>query len=295
MAEYVGLRVKSSQKNTDGLSDKKSKKETAPFTAIVLAGSRRAHDPLASLFNQEYKALIPVCGQPMISRVISALSQSRSVGKIVIIFDCKDSLYGSCPEFKITDLDDRIEVIPCQNSICDSVVAGLATVGTDWPYLVTTADHALLTPDIVDKFCDSAYGNSDLAVGLVEKHYLDKEHPGSCRTYLPFKGSKLSGANLFGFLTPQSRNVLSFWKQIEQQRKKPWRVFSAFGWRNLAGLMFKRYTVDEAFERASAVIGVETKAIRLPYAEAAIDVDSANDHAQVTKILELRDAVLAQS
>jgi len=261
------------------------------FTAVVLAGSRSNGDPLTSLFNEQYKALIPVCGKPMVSRVITALLHSKSIGKIVILFDCSETLYNSCPDLQNLAGNEKISIAPCQNSICDSVVKGLETAGGHWPCLVTTADHALLTPAIIDEFCQNAYGKSDMAVGLVEKTTLDKDHPGSTRTYLPFRGSKLSGANLFAFLTPNSQNVLAFWKSVEQQRKKPWKLFCAFGLRNVLGLLLKRYTVDEAFVRASTVLGVAVRAIRLPFAEAAIDVDSPKDHAQVTRIIETRDAL----
>ncbi len=129
-----------------------------------------------------------------------------------------------------------------------------------------------------------------LSVGFVEKKYLDAAHPGSKRTYLPFRETQLSGANLFAFTNAGAVPVLNFWRQIEMKRKKPWQLFKAFGYRNLFGLLFKRYTVDEAFERASAVLGVEARAVRLPFAEAAIDVDTPKDYHQVTQILKERRA-----
>ncbi len=258
------------------------------FTAIVLAGSRSGNCPVASVFGEDYKALVPICGKPMISRVVAALSESRSVRKVIIVFDCETSLYTSCPEFENDNTEIEISVVSCGTSICDSVRKAIDSTKTEWPYLVTTADHALLTADIVDRFCDGARFNSELAVGLVEKKYLDEQHPNSKRTYLPFRETKLSGANLFAFMKPESETALSFWKTIEKQRKKPWKLFAAFGWKNVFGLVLKRFTVDEAFSRASDTLGVQVKAVRLPIAEAAIDVDSPKDYAQVTQILEKR-------
>jgi hypothetical protein len=52
--------------------------------------------------------------------------------------------------------------------------------------------------------------------------------------------------------------------------------------------MLRQFTVIDAFKRASKVLGAEGVAIKLPYAEAAIDVDSPRDYMQVTKILESR-------
>jgi len=263
--------------------------DCSSFTAIVLAGSRCLYDPVASVFGERYKALVPIYGQPMISRVVEALSNSDYVSRIVIVFDCTDSLYDSCPEFQDTENGVEISVVSCANSISSSILKAMEASDKHWPYLVTTADHALLTSDIVNEFCESALQSSDIAVGLVEKTCLDEAHPGSKRTYLPFRETKLSGANLFAFLSEQSWSAIEFWGSIESLRKTPWRLFSAFGWRNLAGLLFKRYTVDQAFERVSVTLGAETKAVRLSIAEAAIDVDSQKDYHQATRILELRD------
>ncbi|MEX0300602.1 MAG: NTP transferase domain-containing protein [Kordiimonas sp.] len=261
------------------------------FTAIVLAGSRSNNCPVASVFGEQYKALVPIAGQPMVSRVVNALVQSSSITRIVIVFDCEDSLFSSCPEFKAVAKDIDIEVVSCGSSICDSVAKVIEATGAEWPYMVTTADHALLTPEMVDDFCVNAQRGGDIAVGLVEKKYLDEMHPGSKRTYLPFRETKLSGANLFAFTGPEAMRALVFWKSVEQQRKKPWKLFASFGWGNLFGLLLKRYTVDQAFARASKRLGLTAYAVRLPYAEAAIDVDSPKDYVQVSEILENRAAV----
>ncbi len=265
-------------------------KGTRDFTAVVLAGTRCADDPVASLIGGQFKALVPICGEPMILRVVKSLAGSSAVKRIVIVFDEPEMLYEACPDLREPMNDIEVDVVPCGETICCSVGSAIEAAGGQWPYLVTTADHALLTPAMVDKFCEDARGASGLAVGFVEKSYLDAEHPGSKRTYLPFRETQLSGANLFAFLNEDAVPVLDFWRAIEQKRKKPWKLFKAFGYRNLFGLLFRRFTVEQAFERASDVLGVKACAVKLPFAEAAIDVDSANDYEQVTKILELREA-----
>lgn len=260
------------------------------YTAVVLAGTRSNNDPVASIFGGHYKALVPICGKPMIERVVDALALSVSVKRIVIVFDDEEMLLEACPTLQDQDSDVPVEVVPCGATICCSVADALEAAGGEWPFLVTTADHALLTPAMVDRFCSEAEQGGSLSVGFVEKKHLDEAHPGSKRTYLPFRETQLSGANLFAFTNEGALPVLDFWRSIETKRKKPWQLFKAFGYRNLLGLLFKRYTVDEAFERASAVLGVKAGAVRLPYAEAAIDVDTPKDYHQVTQIIEDRRA-----
>ncbi|NVJ69348.1 MAG: NTP transferase domain-containing protein [Alphaproteobacteria bacterium] len=260
----------------------------ARYTAVVLAGSRSNSDPVASAFGSRHKALVPICGTPMIARVVKALRGAQSVKRIVIVFDDEQELFEACPQFQSNECDTRVDVVPCSGSICGSVASALDACGEEWPFLVTTADHALLTSTMVDRFCFGVNQGAKLAVGFVERKYIDAAHPGSKRTYLPFRETQLSGANLFAFTDEGALPVLDFWRQIEMKRKKPWQLFRAFGYRNLFGLLMKRFTVDEAFERASKVLGVKACAVRLPFAEAAIDVDTPKDYEQVTQILEGR-------
>ena len=262
------------------------------FTAIVLAGTRRADDPVAAIIGGQYKALVPICGEVMVSRVVKALAFSGAVKRIVVVFDEPELLFAACPTLQDEVGDVAIEVLPCADTICCSVDAAIKGANAEWPYLVTTADHALLTPEMVDRFCDDARRERGLAVGFVERTFLEAAHPGSKRTYLPFKETQLSGANLFAFLSEEALPVLQFWRAIEQKRKKPWQLFKAFGYRNLFGLLFKRFTVDQAFDRASRVLGVDARAVRLPFAEAAIDVDTALDYEQVSEILRGRETAI---
>jgi len=261
---------------------------SAVYTAVVLAGSRRANDPVAALFDQQYKALVPIAGTTMILRVINALALADSIRDIVVVFDDRDELFRLCPELDEISKRKRVSVVPCGPTICGSIAGAIERSGESWPYMVTTADHALLTSEMVDRFCSRALGSCDVAVGLVEKAYLDATYPNSKRTYLPFRGNKYSGSNLFAFLDVEALKAISFWKRVEQERKNPWKLFAAFGWGSLLGFLLKRFTLEQAFERASKRLGVVAKAITMPYAEAAIDVDSAKDYAQVSEILAKR-------
>lgn len=258
------------------------------YTAIILAGKRNGNDPVASIFGHKYKALVPLVGRPMIAYAVDALRAANSVGDIHVVFDGEEELFASCAKLK-TELDAaNVKVVATATSICESIVKAIHETGNQFPYLVTTADHALLIPEVVDYFCERAEKLLDFGVGFVEEKHIKAMHPESKRTYLPFQDTKLSGANLFAFNTPNSVKVLEFWKSVENERKRPWKLFKAFGFTNLVGLMLRRFSVKSAFERASRVLGVDAEAVKLPYAEAAIDVDSARDYMQVTKILENR-------
>ena len=59
--------------------------EPTRFTALVMAGSRAAGDPLALASGVGDKAFVRVAGVPMLVRVLSALRAARHVGRIVVL------------------------------------------------------------------------------------------------------------------------------------------------------------------------------------------------------------------
>jgi CTP:molybdopterin cytidylyltransferase MocA len=154
------------------------------------------------------------------------------------------------------------------------------------PLLITTADHPLLSAAMVDRFCAEARASgTDLVAGLTDARVIRSAYPEARRTYLRFADAAYSGANMFALLTPEGRRAVAFWRRVEQERKRPWRLVRAFGLGPLLAYLLGRLTLDEAMGRASTVIGARVAAARLPFAEAAIDVDKPADLALVETIL----------
>jgi hypothetical protein len=171
------------------------------------------------------------------------------------------------------------------------VVAVLESLPAREPVLVTTADHPLLTPAMLEHFTLACRkGGADLRVGLVAESLLRERFPESKRTWLPLRDGRYSGANLFGFLTPEARRAAEFWVRAEALRKRPWRLALAFGPRALLAFLRRRYDLDTALEQISRVIGARVEAVRMPFPEAAIDVDRAADLELATRILAEREA-----
>jgi GTP:adenosylcobinamide-phosphate guanylyltransferase len=157
---------------------------------------------------------------------------------------------------------------------------------TRWPLLVTTADHALLDEAMVDQFCAEAEG-ADLAIGVVTKSALEKRLPHSKRTWIGFRRGKYTGANLFTLGSSEAMKAIELWREVEQDRKKGWRLLLALGWPGLLGLLRLR-TLDQTLEAMGPRLGLTLRAVRLDDPLAAVDVDKPQDHELVTAILERR-------
>jgi hypothetical protein len=210
------------------------------------------------------------------------------VGPITVSIDAPE-LVGRFPG--LAEAMDRgdFSVRESEGSPSRSVLAAFDAAPDGWPWLVTTADHALLDAAILDHFFEgAATSGADLAVGLVPRSAIEARFPGARRTYLPFRGESYSGANLFAFLDARSRRVAEFWLRAESLRKQPWKLIREFGWVSLALFLLRRLDLDQALERASKVVGARVRAVALPMAEAAVDVDKIEDLELVRSILHER-------
>ena len=258
------------------------------FTALVLAGQRARGEPVAEAAGLSHKCLVPVAGVPMLVRVITALDASTSVDRIVVSIE-DPGLVDTLSEH--SSLRDSGRLLALESARSPSLSALAAAEGLDHavPLLITTADHPLLTSAMVDDFLKSA-GDSgaDMAAGLTPGAALLAAYPHAKRTFLKFRDGPYTGSNLFAVLTEDGLKALRFWRRVEQERKRPWRIARAFGLRSLLAYLLGRLTLDETMIRASKTIGAKVRAVRTPLAEAGIDVDKPEDLVLVEEILRSR-------
>jgi GTP:adenosylcobinamide-phosphate guanylyltransferase len=257
-----------------------------PVPAIVLAGQRPGKDPLAVWAGAPFKAAIEVDGRSMIERVCSALLSSPWIGEIYILTQQPDQLRPALGPLRD---QSRLHFVVSAATISDSLISALSDGALATPVLVTTADHALLTPEIISQFLNrSKPPLADVTVALVEKRTVLRRYPGNKRTWLKFRDGWFTGANLFCFKTREAMAGLRFWRAIEQDRKKGWKLAAAFGPVVLFQFLLRRLTLQRAFLKAGKVIGIDVAPVVLDSAEAAIDVDKPEDHRIAELILKAR-------
>lgn len=224
----------------------------------------------------------------MLERVVQALEASPSVGQIWTSIDVPPLLNQAGNLGRRVE-NDKLTVIRSADSPSASVLEALETIGSELPLLVTTADHALLNPEIVEFFVRAAQKQeADLCVGLVREKVIRQQFPDTERTFIPLRGNRYSGANLFVLRTAAAQSVIQFWRRTEMHRKHPWRLVWEFGPVALLLFLLRRLDLEQAFSRASKIVGARIVPVEIPQAEAAIDVDRLSDYEQVREILERR-------
>ena len=147
------------------------------------------------------KGLIAVCGEPMVRRPIRALLASGSVGQVIVVSQAPDRIASVVPG------DPRVTYRQSRDTIAETMLEICMDPETRWPLLVTTADHALLGPEMIDQFVRGALG-ADVAMGVVERAKLLRRLPKTERTWLKFRGGAFTGANLFALRSPSVRPAI---------------------------------------------------------------------------------------
>jgi CTP:molybdopterin cytidylyltransferase MocA len=256
------------------------------WTAILLAGQRPGIDPLAQAFGETWKALVRVDGEAMLSRVTKTLLASPSIGRIVVVAQQPEVLLdGDCAW--LAD-EPRVGTAVSTSGIAVSIAALAGTAQAPWPVLVTTADHPLLTPAMIEAAIAGA-ADADLAVGVVSSRTLLAAYPDNRRTWLKFAGGAWTGANLFALTSERARGPLLAWSEVERDRKKAFKLIWHFGPLLALRAATRTITLAAALAKAGARLGATVRPVDLPFAEAGIDVDKPSDHVLAERILAGRE------
>ena len=266
-----------------------SKSISMPFTAIILAADRGPDDPVTRAAGVSCKALTPIDGIPMVLRVLNALEESPAVGPRLLCGPPWPLIEQAAALKSGVDAGDY-SWTASQDSPSASAGVTMEQIPDSQPVLLTTADHALLTSQIIDCFCEQARtADFDLLVGLAPHELVATTYPGVRRTRLRFSDRDYCSCNLFAFMTPRSRTITTFWRKVESQRKRPWRIFATLGWWPVFKYLLGRLSLQEALARISDIMEMKIGVVILPFADAAVDVDTENDWRLVQQILAAKE------
>jgi GTP:adenosylcobinamide-phosphate guanylyltransferase len=258
-----------------------------PVNAVILAGSRPGREPLANMHSVASKALVPVAGQSMLFHVLQTLLHCKAIGQILVLAqDLK--VLESDPDCGALVSDPQVTLATSSSTIASSLEGLLTNEKASFPILITTADNVLLNPSMVDHLVLEAAG-SDIAIALVERKILLESYPASERTWLKFRGGQFSGANLFYFGSRRARQVLRYWADVEQDRKKGWKILTIFGPWLLFLALSRLLSVHQLAKRIGKKLDMGVRIVEMPQAEACIDVDKQSDLEMVEQIMLERD------
>lgn len=252
-------------------------KQQLKFAALVLAADRTASDPITLHTGAACKAFAKVGGEPMIIRVLDTLAACDQISGVVLCGPPEARL-EDCPPLKQRIDAGEVVWLPNGESPSRSAECCLNHLSGDIPVLLTTADHALLTPQIVHHFLtESLKTDADATVGVVTDVQMSTAFPDAKRTVFRLRDGGFCGCNLFTF-KPQGRELVHFWRQVEDLRKKPWQLIAQIvSPAVVLSYVFGRLSLEHALDILATKSGVRVKTIVLPDPRAGIDVDKVED------------------
>jgi GTP:adenosylcobinamide-phosphate guanylyltransferase len=250
------------------------------WRVVILAAGRGPDDPMAKAFGVLHKCTIPIAGKPMLQWVLDALRASRVTAPYVVAIDNETAV----------GIASDVEILSAAHSAPSSAIKAIQHINS-FPVLITTGDHPLLTPQMIEHMLAASEAvQTDVLVGLATAETINTAYPETKRTYFNLGGTRVSGCNLFVVKTQAGLKLLERWQELERNRKKPWKLVSAFGFMPIVWFATGMLTPERAFGHISKKLGITVRPVFLPFAEAAIDVDKPSDHQLAEAILKKRSA-----
>ena len=140
------------------------------WSALVLAGSRPKGDALAAHFGVSTKALIDFDGQPMLSRVLTALHGTAGIERIMVIAQDIEKLQDAVAQGGGASLADKPGVV------FRAVLPNLPAAPI-YPFRFWSPQRIIrCLKRTAFRIHDDA-GDADLAVGMVERAALMERYP----------------------------------------------------------------------------------------------------------------------
>jgi CTP:molybdopterin cytidylyltransferase MocA len=243
--------------------------------AVILAGSRPgAPDLVATAESVAHKVLAVVEGQTLLERVVAALA-AADVREIAVS--------ANNPDVEAEARRLGVSLLPTARGPSESVGLAFARYGA--PLLVTTGDHPLLEAAWVRELIGGTPAGADVAVMLAGRERVEAAAPDTRRTWLTFADGQWSGCNLFLLATPDAERAIALWRQVEADRKRPWRIARRLGLGTLWSYWRGKLTLAEALARLGATLGIGAALVPAADGRAAIDVDKPEDLALVRRIV----------
>ncbi len=256
---------------------------------LVLAASRAGpDDAVAALQGLSHKCLVEIDGEIMLKRVIRELVSSQLAGNIYVSIESEELLRG-VPYLSALMDEGRLHFVPAGENLFSSIVGAADAIESPYPLVVSTGDNALHTAEMFDHFCGEVLtSNADVAVAMTPAATILEAYPDGKRAFHELKDGGWSSCNLYAATSQQALDTASVFETGGQFGKRPRRIMKAFGLPFMLMYKFRLATIDQLADYLARRWKVSVKIVRMPYADAPIDVDNPGDFERTEAILIAR-------
>jgi GTP:adenosylcobinamide-phosphate guanylyltransferase len=256
--------------------------------SIVILGAQRIGvvNPLAEAHGVSHKCLVPICGKPLLTHVLDTVTAMNDVSAIHVSIeaDAHSMIEPLLAPYRST-CDTSLRLVASSPGIADSAINALD--GLEPPFIITTADNVLVTPEAIRALAD-ALKTADVAAGLASEASIKAVHPDAQRRFYDFADGGFSNCNLYGIAGRHALSAAEIFREGGQFMKNPRRLVTAFGLLNIVMMKWKWLSLSSAFRRMSKRFGLTIAEVVYPQGELAVDVDNERTYAIAEPILAKR-------
>lgn len=256
--------------------------------SIILAGGINApDDPLYTLTGIEKKALIPLAGKPMIHWIVEAIAGSGLIDHIIIVgLDETEVKFDNAP----------VHFVEAAGGLIDNIVVGVDQVKQVNPaaqkFLLCMSDIPLITPEIIRGFVEECGSQeADVYYAIVEEKTMEACFPDSKRTFVPFKGGRYAGGDIYlADIAAPDKVDLDLFRTVTDSRKNYLQQARLLGLRFIIRFLLRQATLYDALQRARKVLNLDACIVETSFAELGMDLDKPHQYELIKSILEKRQA-----
>lgn len=238
--------------------------------AIIMAGGTpEPDDPLYAATQGQPKAMMDICGKPMIQWVLDALNGSKLVDRVVVS--------GLDPSNALNYSSDLV-YIPNQGDMLRNIRAGAAKVlelnPTSRHILLCSSDVPTVETAAIDWVIENAMQtDEDVYYNVITRQVMESRFPGSRRSYVRLKDVEVCGGDVNIARTSKVMSEGGIWEQLIASRKNALKQAALLGFDTLFLLLFHAITLEGAIKKVTRRLNISGRALVCPYAEVGMDVD----------------------
>lgn len=258
-------------------------------TVLVLAASRAGpQDAVAQLQGVSHKCLVEIDGEIMLQRVVREIAESKHAGDIYVSIESEELMRG-VPYLADQMANGRVKFVAAGENLFASVKHAASAIPDPYPMVVSTGDNALHTSEMFDHFCaETLASGAEATVGMTPASTILEAYPDGKRAFHELKDGGWSSCNLYAVTSPRALQAAKVFETGGQFGKKPRRILKAFGLRFMLMYRFSLATMDGMADYLGKRWNLSMHVVRMPFADAPIDVDNPGDFKRTEAILKAR-------
>lgn len=220
--------------------------------------------------------LLTIGGETLLSRICHCLLTGGGSQSVVVL----------APEDVPLPAQPAVSRGKYTGHIVDDVIECAAAADAT-AILIASADMPLITPEAISALVEfGRQRQADVLYPVVDQEVIEARFPGTKRTYLKLRELTVSGGNVFWV----NRNWLvgnaPLLRKLFDNRKNLLGLMGMFGLWFFLRLITRQADLPYLEQHLGRVVNAKVHAVRLPYAELAVDLDKESDLDLFTKYLD---------